>query len=377
LAVDQYADIDCTKRVFAERLPPTYLVAFFVALDGFFILVLLPEVTGRIKLFADLAVNWIYVGLTWFIGCALAVLILLLVWLAALVFGKFVHLLNYKKMVSGSVFTGVVIFSLLLTTVVILVGCGSYEVVHESIVLDNWHADKKIRVAFFSDAHLGFDDNVQKLAGVCALIVAEKCDIAVYCGDLVDDMTMLPGAAAQLGTLAEKLPQGLYFVDGNGDSTDGNWNKIRTQLLNYHVKVLNNAVVDIGDSGHPLLLVGIEYASLNNDDTFDPVRQKEYLQKTCAGLSEYAPKILLAHTPEIITWVKPHQFDILLFGHTHGGQVSVGNYRFLGNEYKYISGKYQEDGSTIIVNNGIGQWFPVRINVPQQLHIIDIYPGRQ
>ncbi|MEI6285409.1 MAG: metallophosphoesterase [Bacillota bacterium] len=350
--------------------------ALFVVLDGFFFLVLLPEVTARIKLFADLAVNWAYFGLTWFIGCALATLILAAVWLAAMILGKMLRLFSYEKAVSRAVFYGAFTGSMLLTFVVVLLGCGYYNIVYDKIVLKNWQGDKSIRIAFVSDTHLGFDDNVQKLSVVCDELISTKCDIALFGGDFVDDMTMLPQAISELRRLAEKLPQGVLFVNGNGDCTDGNWRDTKQKLLANNIIVLSNKVVNIADIQHPLLVVGVEYASLNNGNAFNPELQKKYLATAVAGLKNSDPKILLAHTPDLIESALPYHFDIMLFGHTHGGQVDLGFYRFMSREYQYISGKYEKGDSTIFVSNGIGQWFPARVNVPQQIYIIDVYPGK-
>ena len=350
--------------------------AVFVVLDSYFFMVLLPEVTARIKLFSDLAVNWTYVGLTWFIGCALATVILALIWLGTMIFGRLLCFFSYKSAVNRVAFYWIFSCSMLVTIVVVLLGCGYYNIVYDKVVLKNWQGDKSIRIAFISDAHLGFDDNVQKIAVVCDEIISANCDIALFGGDFVDDMVMLPGAVAELRRLAEQLPQGLLFVNGNGDCADGNWRGTRQTLLANNIRVLSNKVVNIADLQHPLLVAGVEYASLNNGNAFDSELQKKYLATAAAGLQNANPKILLAHTPELIETALPYHFDIMLFGHTHGGQVDLGFYRFMSREYHYISGKYSRDDSTIFVSNGIGQWFPARVNVPQQIYIIDLCPGK-
>ena len=349
--------------------------ATFIVLDGFFFMILLPEVTTRLQLFAYLAVNWTYVGLTWFIGCALAILILAAIWLGALL-GSLLQLFSYKAIVNRTVLYYAFVSAMLVTIVLVLLGCGYYNVVYDRVDLKNWQGDRSIRIAFVSDAHLGFDDNEQKFAVVCDEIISAKCDVALFGGDFVDDMVMLPGAVAELRRLAEKLPQGVLFVNGNGDCTDGNWRSTKQKLLANNIRVLSNEVINIADVQHPLLVVGVEYASLNNGNAFNPALQKKYLAAAATGLQDAEPKILLAHTPELIDSALPYKFDIMLFGHTHGGQVDLGFYRFMSRDYQYISGKYKKGDSTIFVSNGIGQWFPARVNVPQQIYIIDVYPGK-
>jgi uncharacterized protein len=86
------------------------------------------------------------------------------------------------------------------------------------------------------------------------------------------------------------------------------------------------------------------------------------------------PKVLLAHHPDTFQDVHPHGIDLTLSGHTHGGgQVLLGHLNGvpLGIallRFRYLSGLYREQGSSLYVNRGIGYLgIPIRINCPPEI----------
>jgi predicted MPP superfamily phosphohydrolase len=78
--------------------------------------------------------------------------------------------------------------------------------------------------------------------------------------------------------------------------------------------------------------------------------------------------ILLAHHPHAFDPATAAGLPLVLSGHTHGGQlmlthnIGVGPLRF-----RYWSGVYEKPGSRLFVNNGVGNWFPLRINAPAEI----------
>ena len=78
--------------------------------------------------------------------------------------------------------------------------------------------------------------------------------------------------------------------------------------------------------------------------------------------------ILLAHHPHFFDSASLAGIPLVLSGHTHGGQIMLNDHIGAGAfRFKYISGLYQRGGSNLIVNNGLGNWFPLRINAPAEL----------
>jgi len=89
--------------------------------------------------------------------------------------------------------------------------------------------------------------------------------------------------------------------------------------------------------------------------------------------------IMLAHTPDYAFYASPCQVDLVLSGHTHGGQICL---PFIGPLYsntksprKYIQGFHNLDGTTLYVNRGIGvAWPTLRLFCPPEITCIRIFP---
>jgi len=59
---------------------------------------------------------------------------------------------------------------------------------------------------------------------------------------------------------------------------------------------------------------------------------------------------------------------LTLSGHTHGGQLMLNEALGFGPAmFRYWSGRYKRGQSQLIVSNGIGNWFPLRVNAPAEL----------
>jgi hypothetical protein len=92
-------------------------------------------------------------------------------------------------------------------------------------------------------------------------------------------------------------------------------------------------------------------------------------------ISEGDFNLLLAHTPQVFPEASDHQFDLVLSGHTHGGQINLG---FLGANLNicdlrtpYTKGLYTRGKSRIYVNSGLGTiGVPVRIGAPAEITLI-------
>ena len=98
--------------------------------------------------------------------------------------------------------------------------------------------------------------------------------------------------------------------------------------------------------------------------------------------------IFVAHNPDILpTAMKTngadgdnHWFDIALFGHTHGGQVTLFGFPLLAQFVpdlgdRYLSGWLEENRAAILVSNGVGtEGFPARLFAPSQIHLMTLKP---
>jgi predicted MPP superfamily phosphohydrolase len=77
--------------------------------------------------------------------------------------------------------------------------------------------------------------------------------------------------------------------------------------------------------------------------------------------------ILLAHHPHAFDPARAAGIPLTLSGHTHGGQIMLTPHFGCGCVYKYYSGLYSKGNSRLVVSNGVGNWFPLRINAPAEI----------
>ena len=76
--------------------------------------------------------------------------------------------------------------------------------------------------------------------------------------------------------------------------------------------------------------------------------------------------LLLAHHPH--AWDFAGEIPLTLSGHTHGGQIMLTGRLGAGSLfYRYWSGLYSRPSGALVVSNGVGNWFPVRIQAPAEI----------
>src|SRR5690606_5613321 len=78
--------------------------------------------------------------------------------------------------------------------------------------------------------------------------------------------------------------------------------------------------------------------------------------------------ILLAHHPHAFDPAADAGLPLVFAGHTHGGQLMVNaNFGFGPAMFRYWSGIYRKENSTLVVSNGVGNWFPLRTAAPAEI----------
>ena len=86
--------------------------------------------------------------------------------------------------------------------------------------------------------------------------------------------------------------------------------------------------------------------------------------------------ILLAHHPHAFDRAAELGFPLTLAGHTHGGQLMVTPEFGAGPAmFRYWSGLYQKAGRALVVSNGTGNWFPLRVNAPAEIIHLTLRKG--
>ena len=200
-------------------------------------------------------------------------------------------------------------------------------------------ASRPIKFAHISDLHCDTNENVEPQ--MIAAIAEEKPDFIVFTGDTMNEAAALPVLKQTLTSLAKIAPT--YVVKGNWDA----WYYSKIDLFSgTGVRELNDESVKVEIAGTSLYIVGV------------PVRTMLNFEQAFRDVPPEAFKILLHHYPDEIETAKQHKVDLYCAGHTHGGQVALPVYgalvTFSRFDKKYESGLFQEDGTSLYVNRGLG-----------------------
>ena len=210
----------------------------------------------------------------------------------------------------------------------------------------------KFRIVQITDSHVGATMNGDTFYNYMLKINDTNPDIVVITGDYIDDETSyedMVKSCSGLGALKTKY--GVYYVYGNHDK--GYFNRrnygdkeLREELTKNNVIILEDEGIDIPDTN--IYLYG------RQDRTVKDRKQAEEITKDI-DLNKYI--IVLNHQPNDYDNESNAKIDLVLSGHTHGGQVfplQIIDGMFGMNNQIY--GIETRDKTTFIVSSGIGDW---------------------
>ena len=219
-------------------------------------------------------------------------------------------------------------------------------------------------IAHVSDIHVGKFTSGRILHQIAEATNALKADLVLLTGDLIDDAL---SDLAEGIALVHKLDarSGLCMIEGNHDLIEnGAEFERRVRASGIPLLLNENSVVEV--RGHPVQLLGVRWehawGELREAQITNSVRQ-------VAGQREHeAFPILLAHHPHAFDAAAQLGLPLTLSGHTHGGQLMLSERLGCGPAmFRYWSGLYAKAGSKMVVSNGVGNWFPLRINAPAEI----------
>lgn len=228
-----------------------------------------------------------------------------------------------------------------------------------------------LRVAQISDLHMSSLLRRDWVAAVVDLTNAQRPDLIVLTGDMVDGPPRARGeSAAELRRLA--APLGVLACVGNHEYYSGYaaWMEVFREL---GLRMLLNGHATLAVNGRELVVAGVT----------DPVAATfglpgPDLEAALAGAPETAPCILLEHRPGMAPRSARRGVALQLSGHTHGGQAP--GLRELVSTFNngFLRGWYDVEGMPLYVSPGAGLWggFPIRIATPSEVAVFTLRAGR-
>jgi len=196
-------------------------------------------------------------------------------------------------------------------------------------------------------------------------------DLVFITGDMLHESVKdLPIVIEGIKNIQSKY--GIFSILGNHDHYD-DYTKVVKAFKEAEQNLLIEETRIIQINGEYINIIGIDYPIIGRPVEFNYYDQIVRAKK---GYKPEAISILLAHNPDAFPSSARLGIDLTLSGHTHGGQIILGEVKLFGEKvflspisaiHKYIKGHFQIGDKHLYVNKGLGHWFPVRINCPSEI----------
>ncbi len=259
----------------------------------------------------------------------------------------------------------------LLTLILLIVGLYLFLYVnnHWIVITEQIYESDEIpdsfngfRITQVSDLHDAlFGENQEKLV---EKVRETNPDVIFITGDLIDsnryNLQQSLLAVREFVKIAD-----VYYVIGNHEVAINQVTEIYNALEEIGVHILPNVATWVERGGERIAIAGIE-DPLNGTDT------QTMLNTALSTVPKDMFTMLLAHRPEKFDIYVKNELDLIFTGHAHGGQIRipfVGGLVAPGQGFfpVYTAGFYEENGTTMNVNRGLGNsGVPYRIfNLPE------------
>ncbi|OAI53519.1 hypothetical protein AYO44_15910 [Planctomycetaceae bacterium SCGC AG-212-F19] len=233
------------------------------------------------------------------------------------------------------------------------------------------------RIAQLTDFHCSRHVTPSYLAEAVELTRRQQPDVVVLTGDFVHKgYKYVDPVAEVLGQL--EAPFGVYAVLGNHDYSVRNALGFRRYrhlhlaviqaLSERGIRVLRNQTVQLERGRAGLYLTGIDDLWSRDCD----------VARAFAGLKPGVPRVVLAHNPHTVDRLDGRRCDLMLSGHTHGGQVNwpgLGRPMMLTRRARqFAAGLYRYGATHLYVNKGVGFGIRFRFGVRPEVAIATLRP---
>jgi predicted MPP superfamily phosphohydrolase len=202
-------------------------------------------------------------------------------------------------------------------------------------------------------------------------------DLILLTGDIFDDVVPMTGTKLLLNGISGSVP--IYYVTGNHEYWSYNMQEIRSELRINGINILSDSYEKININDNEIILAGIEnpHKKYYEAPEYDQNAIMEEMFRKLDNIKAY--KILMAHRPENIETYCKYSFDLVVSGHTHGGQVRIPyilNGLYAPNQGffpKYSGGLYRHKNLILIISRGLSVNLKLpRIFNPPELVVIVI-----
>ena len=227
---------------------------------------------------------------------------------------------------------------------------------------------KELTIIHISDIHIGESNKYP--SRIANSINSLNPDIIFITGDLINGPDKIKEALQFISEISANY--GIFYVPGNYDHTYADHNKITDlfdglKALGIHVLFNRSMLCTIMRHAQErsFYICGVDDLVTFHDD----------INAALSGCTRDIPIILLCHSPKIFKKAVAHDVDLVLSGHTHGGQIYIPYLTqrltrsyFIGS---YLRGYHRMENTHIFINRGLGASLaPVRLFARPQVAVL-------
>jgi predicted MPP superfamily phosphohydrolase len=221
-----------------------------------------------------------------------------------------------------------------------------------------------LRILHLSDLHYTGGVSLPYFERVFELARERPSDLVVFTGDLLDDVRLHEWIGPTLGRLS--APLGCFFLQGNHDWEWGDIDRTRQRLENLGWQNAGGQTRRLVWRGQPVVLAGDERPWWGPGPNWSLAEPGDF-------------RLLLSHSPDNLPAARRSGVDLMLAGHTHGGQVCL---PVVGPIYapslfgvKYAGGTFDRSPTLLRVSRGVGGMYPWRWNCRPEITFVTLRPA--
>lgn len=228
----------------------------------------------------------------------------------------------------------------------------------------------RTRIVLVSDIHHGPYFSKKRIGKLVQRVNRLRPDLVVLGGDYIQQKREYVRPCFDALKYL-RAPLGVYGVMGNHDHREGA-DLIRQNMKENQFKLLDNRALWVSRGGARIKIGGVG----------DYLKDSQDVKPTIRDVAVRDFVILVSHNPDYIEELRTNKIDLMLCGHTHGGQVTVfGLYApRIPSRYgqKFRTGRIIRNHMTLLVANGVGtEGLPIRFFARPQIVTVILRKGEK
>lgn len=253
------------------------------------------------------------------------------------------------------------------------------RVTRKTVPLPGRDGADPLRILHLSDLHVHSRTSLARAERAVELGLRENPDLICLTGDYVTGRLR---DASPCARLLERLPGAAPTLACLGNHDGGAWSGPRggyedvsfvsRMVTDCGIRLLRNESAQVEVKGTAVEIIGfgdLWAAQMDAAAAFAP-----------AADTRGALRLLLVHNPDGKDAVRPYDWDLMLSGHTHGGQLVL---PLLGTPFapvvdqRFVSGLHRWEDRWIHVTRGVGNLHELRFNCPPEVSVLEVAGRRQ